>query len=144
MVKCLVSQQQQGSRLNSLELNPVRHFGQQFYARSRHAHPGYSQLEAPLSHGLDLAELAPNICPQGMCLDHIRSRSQSRRSKLSSARSIRDRAVNLQSAAYTSAELWPSSLPPWEPWLHFENQVSTNRYLTQWWATKVQHYIAFI
>ena len=58
-------------------------------------------LKLPLSHGMDWTELASNICPQGMCLDHIRSRSQSRRSKLSAPRSIRDRAVNLQSAAAT-------------------------------------------
>ena len=55
---------------------------------THNAHPGHSQLKPPLSHGLDWAELASNICLQGMCLDHIRGRSQSRRSKLSTARSI--------------------------------------------------------
>lgn len=68
---------------------------------THNAHPGHSQLKPPLSHGLDWAELASNICLQGMCLDHIRDRSQSRRSKLSAAQIIRDRAVNLQSAAAT-------------------------------------------
>ena len=69
MVKCLVSQQQQGSQLNSLELNPPLATLDNSFMQGTGTHTQVIlNLKLPLSHGMDWTELASNICPQGMCL----------------------------------------------------------------------------